>query len=373
MAATIPEQARPRGDLGNVVNATTPCRGWCPPMCRLFPVIRESDGLTKRLFSWHGPGKLKQNMFDFRCMCSCLGYHALLREHMQCGNYPAHLPETHRGVLTSTSCAMPVRNSLRSLGQDVHNAYDTGAGDYNIDEYCMILDSLPAEYPTPQDFLLGYLRSPNRMANASGKHKGFDLLSSFELKEAGCQNNKSYASAVPEAGDWYHIKIPGDNGDVMIVEVELGPKRCSATVQTMTDQEIPCLSDNHPVSGRRQFGIERLEGGSHRFYTRGFDRQTSVLKDFQASNVFQHTAFSSLMAAMAKEHGGRPERVGSKTGLGKWGWVRQIPVKIMISSIVVVKRTNSCWPMAPTCCSELLSGIINRCHQWPRRRCSCFR
>ena len=42
---------------------------------------------------------------------------------------------------------------------------------------------------------------------------------------------------------------------------------------------------DHPVSGRRQFGMEQLKDGRYRFYTRGFDRQTNAAMDMQLSKV----------------------------------------------------------------------------------------
>merc|ERR1712232_1423749 len=195
-------------------------------------------------------------------------------------------------------------------------------------------------------------------------------MGKFQLKEAGCKTDKSGSEVVPKVGDWYHIKIPGNDGDVMIVDVQMGVQKSSATVQTMTDLQFLGINDDHPVSGRRQFGIEALgDGGSgpYRFYCRGFDRQTTLIMDIQASNVAQHQTFTSLMKAMAKEHGGHAEREENK-----WGWVRQIPAKVLISSVAKdqSRRTTGCWPITPTCFYEAGIFLRHKCAQW-RRRCSC--
>jgi len=365
----IPAVAQPRGDLGLVTDSTTPCGGWCPPLFRRRPVIRETEGNVSRHFSWHGPSR-SSGSSDFRCWLSCLSYHALLRDEAARGNYPTCVPATHRDLM-GVDLPIAARESLQALGQDVHNAFNVGAGGYNIDEYCMILDELPSKYTSPAAFLLDYLRSPNEMASSQFKltapQKYLDAFSKFQLKAAGTHENITDPSATPKVGDWYHIFIPANNGDVVIIDVHIGEERSSATVQTMTDQEIPGVSDNHPVSGRRQFGIERLAGGAYRFYTRGFDRQTTRLMDLQVSNVAQHQTFRNLMSAMAKNHGGRPER-HENSGRKIWGWVRQVPAKVMVSSISVATPTEpSCWPLAPCCCADLGPWLRLKAWQWCRR------
>lgn len=297
----------------------------------------------------------------------------LLRDLMQEGNYPTAVPEQFHGIITGVGVPKEAQKSLKALGQDVHNAYLRGAGDYNIDEYCMILDRLPPKYLTPQEFLLAYLRSPNAMANDQ-RCDGFETLSKFQLKEAGTKKDKSGPTVTPRVGDWYHIQIPGNDGDVMIVDVQLGTVKSSATVQTMTDLQITGINDDHPVSGRRQFGIESLGGearGPYRFYTRGFDRQTTWLQDIQVSNILQHKSFKRLMKAMAQEHSGRAERPDNK-----WGWVRQIPAKVLLSSVTVRNpRTGGCWPFTPTCFAEIGAFLQHKSAQCRRRccrsRCCC--
>lgn len=365
-----PEVAQPRGDLGRIRDSTTPCFGWCPPMCRLRPVIRETDGKVNRVYSWHGPSRSGRPASDFRCRLSCLSYHALLRNEAARGNYPTCVPETHYGLM-GVELPVAAQESLRALDQDAHNAFDIGAGDYNIDEYCAIFDELPGGYSSPAAFLVDYLRTPNEMAASEFRptrpHKHFDAFSKFELKIAGTHADITDPSVMPKVGDWYHIFIPANNGDVIITDVHMGDARWCATVQTMTDQEVPGISDNHPVSGRRQFGLERLAGGAYRFYSRGFDRQSSRLMDLQVSNIAQHQTFTNLMSAMAKRHGGRPERLTDKGGK-IWGWVRQIPADVMVSSICVKTRTGPfCWPFVPCCCTGLALWLRDKARQWRRR------
>lgn len=352
----IPDVAEPRGDMGDVSPEPAVLCFYCD-FCNLTTSILETSGPHKKSWHWRGPhhvtelgdgGVHSAVSSDLRVnKLSCTDYDLLLRNHILAGNYPTCIPETHRGVITAIEEPTAVQSSLSRLGQAIHNVYATGTGDYNIDEYSIILERLPWGYSKPIDFLLGYLRNPNKMANSQWSASNpinFDTLAKFQLKEAGTQANIDSVRD-PEVGDWYHIRIPGNNGDVMIVDVQVASDRCSATVATMTDQEIPGVSDLHPVSGRRQFGVETLTDGSMRFYSRGFDRQSTVLMDLQVSNIAQHQTFSCLMEAMAHQHGGRAERFDDQ-GDPLWGWCRQVPVGVLLSSVVVVQpkvRVENCF------------------------------
>lgn len=325
----IPERALPRGALGDISEI-----GFFDGWCSANLVIRESIGKTRKKFMWNGPQVEDEEEEEEE-----EEENELLRRSILAGKYPVCIPDTHCGVLTSISLPREVEVSLASLGVHVHNAYDKGEGAYNIDEYCMILDKMPEGYESPEAFILDYLRNPNEFAhdesfsfsNPCGIFYDFDTYNKFCLKKAGSKEDVSDTDYVPCVGDWYHIRIPGNNGDVVIVETNFGPKRCSATVATMTDRQWGPMQD-HPVSGRRQFGIEQLQDGTYRVYTRGFDRQTTIFMDIQIGNMAQDKSWSSLMRALADEYDGRPERY-DQGGWPVWGWVRQIPARVLLASI----------------------------------------
>ena len=235
------------------------------------------------------------------------------------GLAPDLIPPRHRDLM-KTDIPEAAKISLSRLGQDVHNGFDAGHGNYNIDEYSVILDKLP-DGMTPQQFMNTFLANPN----ATADNWKFNQCNVFHAKQAG-QNldlaaEQGLDSGAPGVGDWYHINIPGNDGDVMIVDkdTDMEDGRISTTVQTMTDQEVYPTED-HPVSGRRQFGLEKLESGGYRFYTRGFDRAESKFDDTELSRDMQDIDWSSMMEGVAEKHGGRPEQVDELTGEPVWGW-----------------------------------------------------
>jgi hypothetical protein len=87
-------------------------------------------------------------------------------------------------------------------------------------------------------------------------HPGFSTLTEFVPR------NKNQ---LPQLGDIIDIKIPGDNGSVMLVDNQ----KNYFTFNTITN-----LSpfDKHPESGAREFGYEQNSDGSTTLYTRGVSR-----------------------------------------------------------------------------------------------------
>ena len=210
----------------------------------------------------------------------------------------------------------------------------------------MILDELP-DGMTPQEFLNTFLQAPNAVPDSAV----FDALNEFEAKKAGSHApwereaeefptidlpeveggpqfegsglpnfNPEDVYGGPKEGDWYNIQIPGNNGDVMIVDKDVDDRDgdVSATVQTMTDGG-PGPAKDHPVSGRRQFGIEKLPEGGYRFYTRGVDRATNSAMDNDIGRRAQHESWSAMMRNTAEKHGGRAEHTDAM-GNPVWGW-----------------------------------------------------
>jgi len=351
----VPDVTSPRGEMGNVSEEGFGER-WLQPNFMSAPVIRETEGESfllqnyplfgsgsSRNFDWAGPAGMTG--VDMR-EASGGDYDRMVHEQVLQSRYPTAVPETHHELM-NTDIPSDARSSLDSLGQDVHNAFERGSGDYNIDEYSMIMDQLPPGFETPEEFLAAFLRSPNDMA---GHHDtdglNFDSYNEFfpMLAGQGADTDGNIisdppafpAGQTPGVGDWYHIQIPGNNGDVMIVDSQNCDDYDSATVQTMTDQGLGLGNDDHPVSGRRQFGMEQLtnengESDGYRFYTRGFDRQTNMMMDPLVANNAQHGDWSALMASMALEHGGRAERTDENGPV--WGWARQVPGEVLAGSI----------------------------------------
>jgi len=334
---TIPLVTEPRGQIG-IVSEMKGCQ------CSFgrYVVIRETIGGKSRKMMWKGPDAHAETLgADLRKVANTekarqkKAYHDLLKQQIEFGAVSACIPEAHSGVIVRIDIPEAATESLKALQQGVHNAYQEGCGEYNIDEYSVLFDELPVKYSTKEEFLNGFLRSPNAMANDQtaswrnplGVLHDFDTFNRFELRKAGTKDKLTDAD--PQIGDWYHIRIPGNNGDVMLLDYEVGDLRCSATVGTMTDHEY-IFNDDHPVSGRRQYGVEVLPDGRHRFYTRGFDRQTSILMDLQISNMAQHQSWTCLMRAMAKEHGGCAEKADEPD---VWGWCRQLPAEVLLSCV----------------------------------------
>ena len=86
----------------------------------------------------------------------------------------------------------------------------------------------------------------------------------------------------------------------------------------MTDDQL-LFADDHPVSGRREFGLEALPSGGYRFYTRGFDRPTNWVMEHPAGRWMQDESWSTLMEGLAEKYGGRSEHV-DEYGSPHWGW-----------------------------------------------------
>lgn len=298
------------------------------------PQVLETDGNDSTVYDvLGGPGT------DMRDQGSG-DYGQLLLDQSRQGVFPSLVPETHRALM-DTTIPQAARTSLDALGQEVHNPFETGSGMYNIDEYSMVLDQLPEGFSTPEEFMAAFLRSPNDMAgHQDSPGIDFDTFNRFNLNGAGTNAPwQGGPNDAPGVGDWFHIQIPGNNGDVMIVDTQDCADRTSATVQTMTDQEWGPMNDDHPVSGRRQFGMEQLEEGGYRFYTRGFDRQTNLGMDPQVSNMAQHADWSTLMMNMSDRYGGRAERT-DEDGNPIWGWARQVSGEGLAASMEGTRSTG---------------------------------
>lgn len=233
----------------------------------------------------------------------------------------------------------PAKKSLEKVNQHIHNVFDTANADtdnISMDQYSVILDKLPGDM-TPKQFLDAFLKDPNGFAEGD---KGLLGLASALINPlADDSQNFAYSSAFDAAneferkdlagdpdtvdiGDMYHIDIPGDDGDVMVVDSHSDDEAesYSATVATMTDDETLLGTDapkDHPVSGRRQFGIDKAEGGGYRFYTRGVDRATKGTTGAGPIDLATHAGqtadWTSLMGAVATKYGGRR---GEKDALG---------------------------------------------------------
>jgi hypothetical protein len=271
---------------------------------------------------------------------SCrMGPHERIKFLADHGMAPNLIPPRHRELM-KTDIPDEAKDSLMKLEQDVHNPFELGHGDYNLDEYSVILDRLP-DGMTPQEFLNAFLRSPNGAVDSAK----FNFFNEFHAKQAGAREDWTGDEGGPGVGDWYHIDIPFNDGDVMLVDKDddMDDGQISAMVQTMTDEGGLHYNDHHPVSGRRQFGIEELPDGGYRFYTRGFDRQTNAFMDNDMSRSSQHESWSSMMAGIAARHGGRSEHVDEE-GKPVWGWHEHHSAEALLESGVLRQRLPQCEP-----------------------------
>jgi hypothetical protein len=257
---------------------------------------------------------------------------------------PNLIPERHRELM-ETEIPDEAKASLMALDQDVHNPFELGRGKYNIDEYSVILDELP-DGMSPQDFLNAFLAQPN----ATTDNEDFDSYNEFHAKRKGSNEDlpvgEGEDNGTPGVGNWYNIDIPGNDGDVMIVDkdTDLDDGRISATVQTMTDDQL-WFAENHPVSGRRQFGLEKLPDGGYRFYTRGFDRAEGLAEDLGPTVSSQYGDWSSLMQGVSDKYGGRAEHVDAD-GNPIWGWHEHYTANELLAS-GVERPQQECPPIMP--------------------------
>jgi len=339
-ANQIPPCATPRGELGNVSDVKCMlCLPSRPPLR-----IWETFGDSTRLLNWNGPGQ--HTGLDLRT-CSFNGdFDRLLLRQLLVGASSAYLPETHRGALIRIDSTPAANRSLEMLGQSLANAYEHGVGLYNIDEYCAVFDALPDRFATKDQMLAQFLRAPIKMmlddsgnlrnSLNRGAYAESDGTSAFRWMRAGAHQEANDPTTMPTIGDWYRIRLPGNNGDFMIVHAEMKPRRSVATIQSMTDQEAWFLEDA-PVVGRRQIGIESLASGGWRFFVRGFDRPTARQDPDEATSMRQHVMWTDVMRALAAGQGGRAETTGI------WGWVRQVPGEALASSLL-----GGCPELGPT-------------------------
>jgi hypothetical protein len=126
-----------------------------------------------------------------------------------------------------------------------------GVGPIIFDNYSMVIDRFPAG-KTAQSFF----DEMRQDIHSVSPHPGFSTLTEFVPR------NKNQ---LPQLGDIIDIKIPGDNGSVMLVDNQ----KNYFTFNTITN-----LSpfDKHPESGAREFGYEQNSDGSTTLYTRGVSR-----------------------------------------------------------------------------------------------------
>jgi len=324
----IPVFASPRGELGNV--SEVKCM-----MCQPSQPQRiwETLGDSTRLLAWRGPGF--HSGLDLRTCCNSGNFDRLLLNQVTVGASSAYLPETHRGQLIKVDSSPAANKSLEMLGRSLTNAYESGAGLYNIDEYCAIFHVIPAGF-TKEQFLAAFLRAPFSLLKddsgslrnilARGTFDDPEASMCFQLMQAGTNAEANNATMMPTIGDWYRIRLPGNNGNFMIVHAESKPRRSVATIQSVTDQER-WMSDDTPVVGRRQFGIEHTSSGAWRFFIRGFDRPRRR-PDPEAMGITQHVSWTDIMRSLAAGQGGHAEQTGI------WGWMRQIPGEVLASSML---------------------------------------
>lgn len=158
---------------------------------------------------------------------------------------------------------------------------------FAFDRFAITIDKMPQRV-TPEQFLERFAADPN----GTIKSGVFDSLTKFHLR----------GNQAPKVGSIYDIRIPIDDGSVVIVE----KKSDHFIVQTI--ETPPGQTGRHPVSGAREFGFTKNPDGSVTFYTEGADRP-DIENRRPAGWVAQNATWSAMMRAIAielKREGGKP-------------------------------------------------------------------
>lgn len=183
----------------------------------------------------------------------------------------AHLVgESASASATVQGALAPHHASLQSIAR--------GSGMIVYDEYSIVVDAMPTGL-SPEDYLREMATDLNRAVNSSD----FDWVNEFE-RTAGDRKR-----GVPAVGDVYDIDILGpDNGSVMLVE----STPTHFIFQTVT---VPQTGE-HPESGSREFGFERVPGGI-RWYTRGVSRPSGDVTRLVGS-YFQEEGWTAMVTGI---------------------------------------------------------------------------
>lgn len=231
-----------------------------------------------------------------------------LRDNSNSGKFSDIVSEDYHELMKTTAESELNPKLQKERGQSVTNAYDSGHGNYNFDEYAIDFDKLP-EGMTEEDLLQAFLKDPDSFVAPGENDKGhanyedwkkaaqtFDDCNSFTRVD---KERNPLKGAAPAQGDVYDIDIWGpDNGDVVNSKMD----KNSATFSTMTDLH---LGGEHPVAGNRKFGIEKLKNGKYRFYTRGFDRAGKWVTDNEYGRDLQDESWTAMMKALSYKLNGK--------------------------------------------------------------------
>lgn len=143
--------------------------------------------------------------------------------------------------------------------QELENANGTMV---NMDYFGVNIVTLPINLSTGQRFtpdeLLDYMRRDFNNFVSGSTFAPYCQIQSICAQETNLWNSNNPLGAM------IYIDIPGDDGVVICTEYQ----NDYWYFQTMNAP----YAGNHPVSGTRQFGYERLANGTYNFFVRGVDR-----------------------------------------------------------------------------------------------------
>lgn len=180
-------------------------------------------------------------------------------------DYPRHAELMTDHLPTAVRSAM-VRKGLKP------QLPSQGHGPLTLDEFSFVMDEMPVGC-TPEHVISEMALDPNGTVN----NKGFDRYTKFHRRDNG----------EVKPGDHYKIDMGGtpligeflpeyadralqpEDGDVVVRDIS--PHKFTL----LTVENPGSLSGKHPLYGNRQIGVERLEDGGFKFYTRAAYRRRS--------------------------------------------------------------------------------------------------
>jgi hypothetical protein len=200
----------------------------------------------------------------------------------------------------SAGSSAEVQGALEPHGATLQSVKD-GVGPVVYDEYWIVLDSMPSNL-TPEQ----YLSEMSTDINRAVADETFDKINTFSRTQPDQQRG------APAVGDVVDIDFTGpDNGSVMLVEAT--PEHF--IYQTATTPQL----GKHPEYGSREFGFERPEDGSVRFYTRGVSRPVNALVGMVGASIQERD-----WTAMLNGIGNALQARGGTLRPGSFGhWIRR--------------------------------------------------
>jgi len=211
--------------------------------------------------------------------------------------------EEHTRLMREAWLRSPtLRAALAKAGAKFQSNKENAPRPFAFDRFEVTITKMPPGV-SPEQFLERFADNPNTSIDSPA----FNALTYFRKRGGG----------PARVGTIYDIKIPGDDGSVIIVE----KKPDHFIVQTI---ETPKgQTERHPVSGAREFGFTRNRDGSVTFYTQGADRPDHENLRYPGW-LAQNTTWNAMMAAIADEL--KKKGATTRGPLPKW-WRKDIKTK----------------------------------------------